>query len=60
MVDDRGIVHHEFLRKGGTTIKEYYLQVNRSSREAIHQKIPNSWILHQNNVPSHNAIIICQ
>ncbi|UYV84647.1 hypothetical protein LAZ67_X002946 [Cordylochernes scorpioides] len=35
-----GVVHHEFLPKGRTDNKEYYLQVMRNLREAIRQKRP--------------------
>ena len=38
-------MHHEFLPEDQTVNKEYYLG-------------NNSWILHHNNAPSHNAIVI--
>ena len=62
-MDYRGVVHHEFLPEGQTVNKEYYLGVMRRLREAIRQKRPdlwanNSWILHHDNAPSHNAIVI--
>ena len=62
-MDYRGVVHHEFLPEGQTVNKEYYLGVMRRFREAIRQKRPdlwanNSWILHHDNAPSHNAIVI--
>lgn len=62
-MDYRGVVHHEFLAEGCTVNKHYYLQVMRRLREAIRQKRPdlwegNSWFLHHDNAPSHNAIII--
>ena len=62
-MDYRGVVHHEFLPEGQTANKEYYLGVMRRLREAIRQKRPdlwanNSWILHHDNAPSHNAIVI--
>ena len=42
---------------------EYYLVIMRRMREAIRQKRPDlwansSWILHHDNAPSHNAIVI--
>ncbi|XP_018055293.1 PREDICTED: uncharacterized protein LOC108691868 [Atta colombica] len=54
------IVHHEFLPEGQTVNKEYYLDVMRRLREAVHQKrkdlwANNSWILHHDNAPSHGA-----
>lgn len=62
-IDYNGVVHHEFLPEGQTVNKEYYLGVMRRLREAIRRKRPelwaeNSWILHHDNAPSHNAIII--
>ena len=61
--DNRGVMHHEFLPEGQTVNKEYDLGVMRRLREAIRQKRPdlwanNSWILHHDNAPSHNAIVI--
>lgn len=62
-MDYNGVVHHEFLPEGQTVNKDYYLGVMERLREAIRQKRPdlwrdNSWILHHDNAPSHNAIII--
>ena len=62
-MDYRGVVHHEFLPEGQNVNKEYYLGVMRRLREAIRQKRPdlwanNSWILHHDNAPSHNTIVI--
>lgn len=62
-IDFNGVVHHEFLPEDQTVNKEYYLGVMRRLREAIRRKRPelwaeNSWILHHDNAPSHNAIII--
>ena len=62
-MDYRGVVHHEFLPEGQIVNKEYYLGVMRRLREAIRQKRPdlranNSWILHHDNAPSHNANVI--
>lgn len=62
-MDYKGVVFHEFLPQGETVNKVYYLGLMRRLREAIRQKRPdlwenNSWILHHDNAPSHNAIII--
>ncbi len=62
-MDYNGVVHHEFLPDGQTVNKEYYLGVMRRLREAIRKKRPqlwqnNSWILHHDNAPSHNAHLI--
>ena len=48
-MDYRGVLHHEFLPEGQTVNNEYYLGV---------MIINNSWILHHDNAPSHNAIVI--
>jgi len=62
-IDYNDVVHHEFLPKNQTVNKEYYLGVMRRLREAIRLQRKDlwtntSWILHQDNAPSHNAIII--
>lgn len=62
-IDYHGVVHHEFLPDGQTVTKEYYLGVMKRLREAVRNKRPdlwkdNSWILHHDNTPSHNAIIV--
>ncbi|KAG5333497.1 GVQW3 protein, partial [Acromyrmex heyeri] len=49
--------------KGQTVNKEYYLGVMKRLCEAIRKKRSalwgnNSWILHDDNAPSHNALII--
>ncbi|UYV73009.1 hypothetical protein LAZ67_10001506 [Cordylochernes scorpioides] len=61
--DCRGVVHHEFLRQGRTVNKEYYLQVMRNLREAIHQKRPDlwknkNWLLHHDNAPAHTSLLV--
>ena len=62
-MDYRGVVHHEFPPEGQTVNREYYLGVMRRLHGAIREKRPdlwvnNSWILHHDNAPSHNAIVI--
>lgn len=61
--DIRGVVHHEFVPQGQTVNKDFYLTVLRRLRENIRRKRPdlwqnNSWILHDDNAPSHRATII--
>jgi len=61
--DIRGVVHYEFVPQGQTVNKEYYLGVMRRLRERICKKRPdlwanNSWILHDDNAPSHRATIV--
>ena len=42
-IDCNGVVHHEFLPQDLTVNKEYYLEVMRRLREAIHQKRTELW-----------------
>ena len=61
--DFNGIVHHEFLPRGQTVNKEYYLQVQRPLRETIRKKRPdlrknNSWLLHHDNAPAHTSLLV--
>lgn len=61
--DSRGVIHHEYLPKGQTVNKEYYLSLMRRLRESIRLKRPelwadNSWLLHHDNAPSHSALVI--
>ncbi|UYV79034.1 EPM2AIP1 [Cordylochernes scorpioides] len=42
-LDNKGIVHHEYLPAGQTVIKEMYLDILRHLREAIRKKIPEKW-----------------
>ena len=59
----RGVVYYEFLPPRQTVNKKYYLSVMRRLREAIRLKRPklwanNSWFLHHDNAPSHNALVL--
>ena len=61
--DCQGVVHHEYLPSGQTVNKEYYLSVMKRLRDAVRRKRPemwanNSWILHDDNAPSHRARIV--
>ena len=61
--DFRGVVHYEFLPPRQTVNKEYYLSVMRRLREAISLKTPelcsnNSWFFHDDNAPSHTALVL--
>ncbi|UYV69376.1 hypothetical protein LAZ67_6003358 [Cordylochernes scorpioides] len=42
-LDNKGIVHHEYLPAGQTVIKEMYLDILRHLREAIRKKMPEKW-----------------
>ncbi|UYV82257.1 SETMAR [Cordylochernes scorpioides] len=62
-LDNKGIVHHEYLPAGQTVIKEMYLDILRHLREAIREKMPEKWpngdwILHYNNARPHTAHLV--
>ncbi|UYV69583.1 hypothetical protein LAZ67_6004023 [Cordylochernes scorpioides] len=62
-LDNKGIVHHEYLPAGQTVIKEMYLDILRHLREAIRKKMPEKWpngdwILHHNNARPHTAHLV--
>ncbi|UYV64884.1 hypothetical protein LAZ67_3002276 [Cordylochernes scorpioides] len=42
-LDNKGIVHHEYLPAGQTVIKEMYLDILRHLREEIRKKMPEKW-----------------
>ena len=61
--DINGIVMTEWVTEGQTVNQTYYLSVLATLRERVHKKRPelwknNSWILHQNNAPAHNALSV--
>lgn len=61
--DIRGVVHHEYVPERQTVNKEYYVTVLRRLRERVRRVRPelwadNSWILHDDNAPSHRATIV--
>lgn len=58
-------VHYEFLPKGQTVNKEYYVEVLRRLREAIRKKRPTlwqnqSWRLHHDNAPAHTSLLVSE
>ncbi|UYV66801.1 hypothetical protein LAZ67_4002890 [Cordylochernes scorpioides] len=57
-LDNKGIVHREYLPAGQTVIKEMYLSILRRLREAIRKRRPEKWtngdwILHHDNARPH-------
>jgi len=61
-LDIRGIVHHEFVPEGQTVNAEFYCNVLRRLREDIRRKrpelwCPGNWLLHDDNAPSHRALV---
>ena len=60
--DIQGIVHHEFAPEGQTVNAEFYCNVFCRLREDIRRKRPElwrvgNWLLHDDNKPSHRALI---
>ena len=58
------VAYNEDLPQGHTVNKEYYLQVIRRLGDAFRQKRTElwkneSWILHRDNTPAHNSILVC-
>jgi hypothetical protein len=62
--DIQGIVMTEWVPSGQTVNQQYYLEVLTKLRESVRRKRPelwrNSWILHQDNAPAHNALSMKQ
>lgn len=61
--DVRGIVHCEFLPQGQTVNQHVYKEVLRRLLRAVREKRRelwqgNSWLLHHDNAPAHNALSI--
>jgi len=61
--DIRGIVHHEFVPDGQTVNAEFYCNFLRRLREDIRRKRPElwcagNWLLHDDNAPSHRALVM--
>jgi len=60
--DIRGIVHLEFASEGQTVNAEFYFSVLHRLRENIRRKRPElwrvgNWLLHDDNAPSHRALV---
>ena len=63
--DIRGIVHHEYAPEGQTVNAGFYCNVLRHLREDIRRKRPElwcacNWLLHDDNAPSHHALVTCE
>ena len=61
--DINGILMTEWIPEGQTVNQTYYLSVLATLREWVRKKRPelwknNSWILHQDNAPAHNALSV--
>jgi len=61
--DWKGIAHHEFVPRGETVNKEFYLKVMKRLREALRRKRPEAWtnktwMLHHDNAPAQGSLLI--
>jgi hypothetical protein len=61
----RGTVHREFASEGQIMNAEFYCDVLYHLREDIRRKRPElwragDWLLHDDNAPSHWALLMCQ
>jgi hypothetical protein len=59
----KGIVHHEFVPRGETVNKEFYLKVMKRLSEAVRRKRPEAWtnktwMLHHDNAPPQASLFI--
>ena len=61
--DWQGVIHYEFVPRGQTVNKEFYLTVLKRLREAVRWKRPQlwtnqSWVLHHDNAPAHSSFLV--
>jgi transposase len=61
--DWQGVIHHEFVPRGQTVNKEFYIAVLKRLREAVRRKRPQLWmnqiwVLHHNNAPAHLSFLV--
>lgn len=63
--DIKGVIMTEWVPEGQTVNQKYYIDTLIKLREKIRKKRPDSWkndswILHQDNAPAHNALSVKQ
>jgi len=63
--DWQGLVHFEYVPKGQTVNKEYYLSILKRLRVAVPRKRPEmwrdrSWKFHHDNAPAHTALLVTE
>jgi transposase len=61
--DWQGVNHSEFVPRGQTVNKEFYVTVLKHLREVVRQKRPQfwtnqSWVLHHDNAPVHSSFLV--
>jgi len=59
------VIHHEFIPRGQTVNKEFYVAVLKRLREAVRWKRPQlwtnqRWVLHHDNAPAHSSFLCVQ
>ena len=61
-IDQKGIVHKEFVPPGQTVNAAFYVKVLKHLLENVRRKRPdqwrnNTWLLHHDNAPAHAALL---
>jgi len=61
--DCQGVIHYEFVLRGQTVNKEFYVAVLKRLREAERRKRPQlwtnqSWVLHHEHAPAHSSFLV--
>jgi len=59
----QGVIHYEFVPRGQTVNKAFYLAVLKRLREAERRKRPQlwtnqSWVLHHEHAPAHSSFLV--
>jgi len=62
--DWQGVINYEFIPRGQTVNKEFYVAVLKRLREAVCRKRPQlwtnqNWVLHHDNAPAHSSFLVC-
>jgi len=62
--DWQGVIHYEFVPRGQTVNKEFYVAVLKHLRVAVRRDRPQlwmnqNWVLHHNNAPAHSSFLVC-
>jgi histone-lysine N-methyltransferase SETMAR len=62
--DIQGIIMTQYIPPGQTVNQTYYIELLTKLREKIRRKRPelwkNGWILHKDNAPEYNALLVQQ